>query len=113
MKFLRRNIDYLMALAVTGMGAYSFATGDAVGGWVCLGIAVGLLVVLKLLYAVSEKVNSYPDYVDDAKVRNQLRSLEERGYKQGLEPAPIPGEIQAHNAETCELCRLLKKRGIE
>ena len=105
MKFLRKNIDYLTALAVVGMGAYSFATGDTVGGWVCLGIAVGLLVVLKLLYAVTERVGSYGDY-------NSIKAEADLLEKRGLEPAPIPGEIQAHNAETCELCRVLKKRGV-
>lgn len=101
MKFIRKNIDYLTALAITGLAAYSFATGDTVGGWVCLGIAVGLLVVLKLLYAATDRVSSYDEGGREAEIDLAIRA--ELMRRAGVEPMPIPGE-DSHDPGNCRYC---------
>jgi hypothetical protein len=98
-------MEWFYGGACVAIGVYLFAIGDNLGGAVSVGVGILTVVLIHLLAKLAVRVQSYPPSAEELRAEADLLR------KRGLEPVPIPGEEFSHN-DNCELCRILRKRGI-
>lgn len=102
--FVKGYTEYLYLAVCAGLAVWSFADGDAVGGWVCLG--VGLVMVPPLRWLRNWKPPQRPVPVPVRRELTWEQGEMEALRRVGTEPVPIPGEV--HDPGNCEFCVVIE-----
>lgn len=102
MKKFWDHIEYVYAAVCGGLAAWSFADGDAAGGWVCLGIGVLLIPVMQWIRSWNK--DDEPVSAPERRALTWEQGEMEALRRVGSEPVPIPGEVKVHDPGNCQYC---------
>lgn len=98
--WIKAHAEWVYALIILGLAGQAYATGDPVGGTVCVGIAVVLFGVLRWARrSEPAKGGTLPELTYEQGETELIVRL-------GAEPVPIPGE--EHNEASCTYCQFMK-----
>lgn len=99
--WIKAHAEWVYALIILGLAGQAYATGDNIGGTVCVGIAVVLFGVLRW----ARRSEGTPPPVDFPALTYEQGEVE-LIKSLGVEPVPIPGE--EHDEASCTYCQFMK-----